>query len=166
MSCASRRVNITFIRGCGSSRENARVSGLVANFRAITSNGGASVTSLRWSGATIWQGTHLIAARRRPLSASAASAADATKIPATGQHKRSSRTKASVDNLRAGFVPRGSQQTQAAIVPLREIHAFLIQIKIQQARGSSLRRFVPIGDNRLSVSATGESARADVQASS
>src|SRR6516225_3284148 len=63
MSCASRRVKGTFMRGCGSSSENASVSGLVANFRAITSNGGASGTSLRWLGATTWHVTHRDSAR-------------------------------------------------------------------------------------------------------
>jgi hypothetical protein len=102
MSCASRRVNCTFMRGCGSSSANASVSGLVANFRAITSNGGASGTSLRWVGDTIWQLTHRVSAMCRPLSASAASAADATKTAATTKEEQSSCTKPSLNDLRAG----------------------------------------------------------------
>src|SRR6266581_8392556 len=96
MSCASRRVSVTFILGCGSNIENASISGLEENFRAITSNGGASVTSRRWLGETIWQVTHRVSARRLPLSASAASAADATSIAGNIKQKRNSGTKDSI----------------------------------------------------------------------
>jgi hypothetical protein len=116
MSRASRRVNITFIRGCGSSSENARVSGLVANFRAITSNGAASVTSLRWFGATIWHPAQRISARRRPLSASAASAADAREIAISSEENWSSRKRTLLKHSSVGLASR---------------HVFLIQIKFQ-----------------------------------
>src|SRR5262249_32378533 len=79
--------------------ENASVSGLEANFLAIASNGGASVTSLRWVDETMWQGTQRISARRLPLSASAASAPEAATIAGSIGQKRRSCTKTSLDNL-------------------------------------------------------------------
>jgi hypothetical protein len=54
MSCASGRVSVTLIRGCGLSIAKASVSDLEANFLPITSNGGALDTSLRWSADTVW----------------------------------------------------------------------------------------------------------------
>ena len=67
--------------------ENASASGLDANFLAIVSNGGASVTSLRRVGDTIWQVTQRISARRLPLSASAASVADAASSAGSSEKK-------------------------------------------------------------------------------
>jgi hypothetical protein len=91
MSCASRRVSARFILGCGSSSENASISGLRPNFLAITSNGGASATCPRWSGSMAWHGTQRACARRLPLSASAASAAGASRIAGSSKQNRSDR---------------------------------------------------------------------------
>jgi hypothetical protein len=146
MSCASRRVSITFIRGCGSSNENARLSGLGANFRAITSNGGASVTSLRWPGVTIWHVTHRVSATRLPLSTSAASAIDATQIPVTSEQKRSGCTDPSIKHLQRRPRLRQEPAHASCAASTHEIHAFLIQIKIQLARPPSLTRMEAIFD--------------------
>lgn len=89
MSCVSRRVSVRFILGCGSSSANASVSGLRLNFLAMTSNGGASATCLRWSGSMAWHGTQRACARRLPLSASAASAAGASRIAGSSRENRS-----------------------------------------------------------------------------
>ena len=82
MSCASRRVKVMFILGCGSSRENAIISRLLPNLLAIRSNGGASATCLPWFGSMAWQEAQRACAKRFPLSASAAKrAASATHQP-------------------------------------------------------------------------------------
>ena len=91
MSCVSRRVSIRFILGCGSSSENASISGLRPNFLAMTSNGGASATCLSWSGSMAWHGTQRACARRLPLSTSAASAAGASRIVGSSKQNRSDR---------------------------------------------------------------------------
>src|SRR5215470_3611680 len=92
MSCASGRVRVTLILGCGSSIANASSSGVNANFLAIVSNGGASATSRRWADPTAWQVTHLASARRLPLSASAANAVDPRPIVDNIRQERSRST--------------------------------------------------------------------------
>jgi len=87
MSCASRRVKVMFILGCGSSRENAIISGLLPNLLAIRSNGGASATCLPWFGSMAWQEAQRACAKRFPLSASAAKDADTSSSNGSRKHK-------------------------------------------------------------------------------
>src|SRR6516165_6483826 len=87
MSCASRRVKVMFILGCGSSRENAIISGLLPNLLAIRSNGGASATCLPWFGSMAWQEAQRACAKRFPLSESAVAAKDADTSSSNGNRK-------------------------------------------------------------------------------
>ena len=136
MSCASRRVNGTFMRGCGSSSENASVSGLVANFRAITSNGGASAMSLRCVGDTIWQLMHRASARRLPLSASAAAAADTTRLAATIKEKPISRTGSSVEYLEPASLPQQCSTAVRAQYPRTALAAEMPADRLSHAEES------------------------------
>jgi hypothetical protein len=136
MSCASRRVSDTFIRGCGSSSENASVSGLVANFCAIVSNGGASATSLRWPGATTWQ----VTPRFREASAVIGVRSQRSwSYENTGNHRTKAKELHQTLPQRSFArpqIPQGPAHTSYA-AQLRKTHASLMQIKTQRARPAS-----------------------------
>jgi hypothetical protein len=81
-----------------------------------------------------------------PLSTSAASAIDATQIPVTSEQKRSGCTDPSIKHLQRRPRLRQEPAHASCAASTHEIHAFLIQIKIQLARPPSLTRMEAIFD--------------------